>query len=72
MVKDEMSAIMSNSKLSMCKQHLKRVTRMITIKNAVGLAKRTINCIVIAITNCYHTVVGKVFYLITIGTEIFF
>ena len=70
MVKDEMSAIVSNPKLSMCKQHLKGVTRMITIKDALGLAKHAINYIVIAITNCYQTAVGKVSYLITTGTEI--
>ena len=72
MVKDEMSAIVSNPKLSIYKQHLKGVTRMITIKSAVGLAKYTINCIVIAITNCYITTVGQVSYFITISTEISF
>ena len=69
-VKDEMSAIVSNPKLSICKQHLKRVTRMITIKDALDLAKHAINYIVIAITNYYHTAVGKVSYLIITGTEI--
>ena len=70
MEKDEISIIVSNSKLSICKQHLKGVIRMITIKNAVGLAKHAINCIVIIITNCYTTVMGKVSYFITIGIEI--
>ncbi len=32
---------------------------MINIKDAAGLAKRAINCIVIAITNCYRTGGGK-------------
>ena len=67
MVKDEISVIISNPKFSMCKQHLKDVIRMITIKGTVGLTKHTINCIVI---NCYQTAVSKVFYLITSGTEI--
>ena len=71
MVKDKMSTIISNSKLSIYKQHLKRITRMITIKSAVGLVKCAINCIVIVITNCYHIAVCKVSYLITIDTEIF-
>ena len=35
-----------------------RVTGMINIESAAGLAKRAINCIVIAITNCYQTVDG--------------
>ncbi len=34
-------------------------TRMINIKSAVGLAKRAINRIVIAITNCYQTACGQ-------------
>ncbi len=32
---------------------------MINIKNAAGLAKRAINCIVIEITNCYQTAGGQ-------------
>ena len=70
MVKDEMSAIVSNPKHSMCKQYLKGVTRVITIKNALDLAKHAISYIVIAITNYYQTAVGKVSYLIITGTEI--
>ncbi len=39
---------------------------MINIKGAAGRAKRAINRIVIAITNCYRTVGGgKAFYLAT-------
>ena len=72
MVKDEMSTIVSNPKLSMCKQYLKGITRMITIKNIVGLAKYAINCIVIAIINCYQTALSKVSYLITTSTKLFF
>ena len=39
------------------------VARKINIKGAAGLAKRTINCVVIKIINCYQTVAwqGRVF-----------
>lgn len=39
------------------------------IENAAGLAKHTINYIVITITNCYQTAVGKAFYLIITNTK---
>ena len=42
------------------------------MKGVMGLAKRVINCRVIAITNYYQTAVGKVSYLITTDTKIFF
>ena len=38
------------------------------LKDAAGLAKRAINYIVIAITNRFQTVVGKVSYLMTTNT----
>ena len=38
---------------------------MINIKSPTGLAKRAINSIVIAITNCYRTTGGQDFYLST-------
>lgn len=38
---------------------------MMNIENAIALAKCVINYIVIAITNCYQTVVSKALYLIT-------
>ena len=41
---------------------------MMNIEGAAGLAKRAINRIVIAITNCYRTAVGKASYLITTDT----
>ena len=43
---------------------------MIIIKGTMGLVKCVINRIIIVITNCYQTVVGKVSYLITAGIEI--
>lgn len=36
---------------------------MMNIQGAVSLAKYTINCRVIAITNCNQTAVGKTSYL---------
>lgn len=38
----------------------------------MGLVKHAINCRVIAITNCYQIVVGKVFYSIKRNTKILF
>ena len=43
---------------------------MITIKGAVGLAKHAMNRIIIAITNCYQTAVGKASYLTIANAEI--
>lgn len=39
------------------------------MKNTMNLAKCTINCKVIAITNWYQIAVGKVYYLVTIDTK---
>lgn len=55
-----------------CKQHLKKVTIIITIKSAVGFTKRVINRIVITIINCYWFAVSKISFLITTGTKISF
>ena len=43
---------------------------MMNIKGAAGLAKRAINRIVIAITNCYRTAVSEASYLTTTDTEV--
>ena len=39
------------------------MTRVINMKGAAGLGKCAINCIAIAITNCYRNAVGKASYL---------
>lgn len=39
------------------------------IKDAIGLAKRLINCIVMIITNYYQIAVGKASYLIKIDIK---
>lgn len=39
------------------------------IKDIAGLVKYIINCIAIAITNCYLIAVGKTFYLIITNTR---
>lgn len=65
-------AVSQGTKLISYKQYLKGMTKIIKIKVAVGLAKCIIYYKVIAITNYYKTVVGKVFFFITIDTKIFF
>lgn len=63
----EMKYIISQFRyLGVCKQHLDRGNKMLNIKGVEGLAKRAINRVVIAVTNCLSSVaVDKAFYLNT-------
>lgn len=51
--------------LYFCKRHLNEYIKIINIKGIAGLAKRVINCIVIAITHYYWNVVGIIPYFMT-------